>query len=196
MSTVENIKNAFLDAQKALETFNADEENFRELEDLADKIVDAFKNKGRVLVCGNGGSHCDAMHFAEEFTGRYRGNREALPALALGSAPHTTCVANDFGFDYVFSREVEAFGQNGDVLIGLSTSGNSANIIEAIKSAKERGLSTALFLGKTGGKLKGQADHEWVVPGSTSDRIQEIHMAALHILIEAVERKLFPEQYQ
>ncbi|MGE4170562.1 MAG: D-sedoheptulose 7-phosphate isomerase [Candidatus Margulisiibacteriota bacterium] len=164
-------------------------------EDLAATLADVFQAGGKVLICGNGGSACDAMHFAEEFTGRYRKNRPALPALALTDSAHITCVGNDFGFDAIFARGVEAFGNPGDVLIGLSTSGNSVNVIRAFETAKEKGLTTVALLGKGGGALAGKTDIEYVVPGDTADRIQEIHMAILHIVIEGVERRLFPNHY-
>lgn len=196
MTHKNNIKSAFLDSITVMNQFIADEENIQKLNDLATEISRILEQRSRVLICGNGGSHCDAMHFAEEFTGRYRKNREALPVLALGSAPHLTCVANDFGFDQVFSREVQAFGHGGDLLIVLSTSGNSENAYQAILQAKNQGIKTAAFLGKTGGKIKGHCDYEWIVEAETADRIQEVHMAALHILIEAVERDLFPHHYE
>lgn len=190
-----SIKSAFEVAKSTLNNFVEDTANLDSLNELSIKISDIFNNGGKILICGNGGSHADALHFAEEFTGRFCKDRKALPALALGEATHVTCTSNDYGFNAIFSRGVEAFGQKGDLLIGLSTSGNSENIIAAIEAAKNQGLTTAAFLGKTGGKLKGQCDFEWVVPGETSDRIQEVHMTALHILIEAVERRMFPELY-
>jgi len=162
---------------------------------VAELLVHTFNANGKALICGNGGSACDAMHFAEEFTGRYRKARRPLPVLSLTDASHITCVANDYGFKYIFSRGVDAFGANGDVLFAISTSGNSDNIIEAVKVAKEKGLKTIAFLGKDGGALKGQCDIEFVVPEKTSDRIQEIHMMILHIIIEGVERSMFPENY-
>lgn len=158
-------------------------------------MAEVFRNKGKVLICGNGGSNCDAMHFAEEFTGRFRKERPALPAISLSDSSHITCVGNDYGFDYIFSKGVEAYGQEGDFFIGISTSGNSPNVIEAVKTAKERKLKTLALLGKDGGKLKGMCDYEFIIPGETSDRIQEIHMMILHIIIEGVERILFPENY-
>jgi D-sedoheptulose 7-phosphate isomerase len=155
-------------------------------------LADCFRRGNKLLVCGNGGSLCDAMHFAEELTGYYREKRPALPAIALSDPGHLSCVSNDFGFEHVFSRGVEAYGKAGDVLVLLTTSGNSNNLIPAMKTAKERGLKTIAFLGKTGGKLKGQADLEWIVSGfAWSDRIQEAHMTAIHIIIEQVEKLVF-----
>ncbi|MDY2573681.1 MAG: D-sedoheptulose 7-phosphate isomerase [Fusobacterium necrophorum] len=178
-----------------LKQFIEEEEKRGETERVAKTLAEVFQNKGKVLICGNGGSNCDAMHFAEEFTGRFRKERPALPAISLSDSSHITCVGNDYGFDYIFSKGVEAYGQEGDFFIGISTSGNSPNVIEAVKAAKERKLKTLALLGKDGGKLKGMCDYEFIIPGETSDRIQEIHMMILHIIIEGVERILFPENY-
>lgn len=157
-------------------------------------IADCFEKGGKLLIAGNGGSLCDAMHFAEELTGVFRQKRKALPAIALSCPGHLTCTANDLGFEGVFSRGVEAYGNPGDIFIALTTSGNSPNLVEAVPIAKERGLSVISFLGKNGGKLKGLSDLEWSVDGfQYSDRIQEAHMAAIHITIEMVEKKLFHE---
>lgn len=155
-------------------------------------LVNAFEQGKKLLVCGNGGSLCDAMHVAEEFTGQFRQKRKALPAIALADSSHITCVANDMGFSEVFSRGVEAFGQDGDILLILSTSGNSSNVINALKQAKMQGLKVVCLLGKTGGALKGLADLELIVSGfAYSDRIQEIHMTLMHVVIEACENRLF-----
>ncbi len=165
------------------------------IEKTAELLAQVFNRGGKVIIAGNGGSLCDAAHFAEELTGFFRGPRRALPAIALTEPGHITCTGNDLGFDFIFSRALEALGQPGDLFVGLTTSGNSPNIIEAVKAAKEKGLHTALFLGKSGGKLKGVADLEWIVDGfKTSDRVQEAHMAAIHIIIEAVEQHLFADQ--
>ncbi|MBI3901191.1 MAG: SIS domain-containing protein [Chlamydiia bacterium] len=162
------------------------------MEQAADRIVDCFANQGKLLIAGNGGSLCDAMHFAEELTGQFRKKRPALPAIALADPGHLTCVGNDMGFDSVFARGVEAFARKGDLLILLTTSGNSMNLLAAAYEAKKIGIQTIAFLGKTGGRLKGFCDLEWVVSGFTfSDRIQEAHMTAIHLIIEQVERKLF-----
>lgn len=164
------------------------------MEDAAAMIATCFAEGGKIIIAGNGGSLCDAMHFAEELTGQFRKPRQALPAIALSEPGHLTCVSNDFGFDHVFSRGVEAFGKPGDIFIGLTTSGNSENIVKAFTTAKERGLKTIAFLGKEGGRLRGQADLELIINGfSTSDRIQEAHMAAIHMIIELVEYHLFKE---
>ncbi len=162
------------------------------IEQVATIIADCFRSGHKLLICGNGGSLCDAMHFAEELSGYYREKRPALPAIALADPGMMSCVGNDVGYEWVFSRGVEAYGQPGDVLVVLTTSGNSSNLLPAVKTAKERGLTTIAFLGKTGGKLKDQADLEWIVSGFRwSDRIQEAHMTAIHIIIEQIEKMLF-----
>lgn len=158
-------------------------------------LCQTFTKGNKVLICGNGGSACDAMHFAEEFTGRYRKNRKPLPVMSFADPSHITCVANDFGFSEIFSRSVEAYGKPGDVFIGISTSGNSENVIKALRKAKVQGLVTLALLGKDGGKLAGEADLEFRIPALTSDRIQEAHMTLLHVIVEGVERSLFPENY-
>lgn len=178
-----------------LENFIKEEEERRETEKVAKALADTFLKGNKVLICGNGGSNCDALHFAEEFTGRFRGDRRALPAIAISDSSHITCVGNDYGFDYIFSRGVEAYGKEGDMFFGISTSGNSSNVIKAVEVAKALGMKTCVLLGKDGGKLKGMCDYEFIIPGKTSDRVQEIHMMILHIIIEGVERIMFPENY-
>lgn len=159
---------------------------------VANSMAACFLRKGKVIIAGNGGSLCDASHFAEELTGFFRKYRRALPAIALAEAGHITCVGNDLGFDQIFARGVEAYGLPGDMFVALTTSGNSPNIVNAIQTAKNHGLTTVTFLGKDGGKLKGVADHELIISDMlTSDRIQEAHMTAIHIIIELVENKLF-----
>lgn len=188
-----------IDSYKAeallLENFIKEEEERKETERVAKELADIFQKGNKVLICGNGGSNSDALHFAEEFTGKFRKERRALPAIAISESSHITCVGNDYGFDYIFSKGVEAFGKEGDLFIGLSTSGNSSNVIKAVEMAKSLGMKTVGLLGKDGGKLKGLCDFEFVIPGETSDRIQEIHMMILHIIIEGVERIMFPENY-
>lgn len=191
----ENIRNSYLTAFETVKAFVENDENIEKTEKIAWELAQAYKNNKKSLIAGNGGSNCDAMHFAEEFTGRFRKDRRALPSISISDSSHITCVGNDYGFDFVFAKGVEAFGQEGDFFFGISTSGNSKNIIEAVKSAKERNLKTVALLGKDGGKLKGVCDYEFIIPGETSDRIQEVHMMILHIIIEGVERILFPENY-
>lgn len=185
-----SVKDCVLAAQKL-----AEPKALAFIEQSAHLLAEVFRNGHKVLVAGNGGSLCDATHFAEELTGFFRGPRRALPAIALSEPGHITCTGNDLGFDWIFSRAVEALGQPGDLFVGLTTSGSSQNIINAVESAQKQGLHTILFLGKEGGKLRGVADLEWIVDGfSTSDRIQEAHMAAIHVMIEAVEQHLFSSQ--
>ena len=161
------------------------------LEQFASLLEKTFLSGKKVLVAGNGGSLCDASHFAEELTGFFRSKRRAFPALVLSEPGHLTCVGNDVGFEHVFQRGVEAFGQGGDVLVVLSTSGSSPNILLAVEEAQKRGIKTVSFIGKSGGALKGKCDLELHVQGfTTSDRIQEAHMAALHIAIELFEAKI------
>ena len=154
-------------------------------------IASAIKSGGKVISCGNGGSHCDAMHFAEELTGRYRDDRRALPALCISDASHISCVGNDYGFESIFSRYIEALGNNGDVLLVLSTSGNSPNILRAVEAAKQKGMKVVALTGKDGGTLGPLADVELRVPHTGySDRIQEIHIKIIHILILLIERQV------
>lgn len=165
------------------------------ISDAAQMLTTCFQNGNKVIIAGNGGSLCDGSHFAEELTGIFRSARPALPAISLSEPGHITCVGNDLGFDHVFSRGVEAFGKSGDVFVGLTTSGKSPNIIKAFEAAHKLDLRTIAFLGKGGGKLKGVADIELIIEGfATSDRIQEAHMAAIHIIIEVVEQSLFSRQ--
>ncbi|WP_372712471.1 D-sedoheptulose 7-phosphate isomerase [Ilyobacter sp.] len=187
---------SYIKTYNLLERFIKEEEKSNITEKVARDLAEAFENGNKALICGNGGSNCDALHFAEEFTGRFRGDRRALPAISLSDSSHITCVGNDYGFDYIFSRGVEAYGKEGDFFIGISTSGNSENVIKAVEAAKKLGLKTCLLLGKDGGKLKGMCDYEFIIPGETSDRIQEIHMMILHIIIEGVEKIMFPENYK
>lgn len=162
------------------------------IESVSQAISHCFQQGNKILIAGNGGSLCDASHFAEELTGFFRKPRQALPAIAFSDPGHITCVSNDLGFEMVFARWIEALGKPGDIFIGLTTSGKSPNIVKAFEEAKKRDLKTIAFLGKGGGKLKGVADYELIIEGfSTSDRIQEAHMAAIHIIIELVESLLF-----
>ena len=187
----DKIKQLFEDAEATLQSFYRDEENLNVIKSIVDLIADAFCRGNKVIIFGNGGSMCDAMHFAEELTGRFRKDRPALPAIALSDPAHLTCVANDYGFDAVFSRGVEAYAKADDVVIGISTSGNSVNVIKAIEMAQSLNCFTVVLLGMDGGKLKGACDFELIVPAQTTDRIQEIHIKIIHILIEMIENKLF-----
>lgn len=184
----ELIKQELTEAQDVLEKFLGDTHNTRNIEEAALLMGNAINSGGKILSCGNGGSHCDAMHFAEELTGRYRENRKALPAIAISDPSHISCVSNDFGYEYVFSRYIEGLGKSGDVLLGLSTSGNSLNIVNAFEAAKNLGMKTVAMTGKDGGKLASVADVEIRVPhDGYADRIQEIHIKVIHILMMLIE---------
>lgn len=179
------------EAQKVLNDFINNPKNLADIETAAEMIASAIKNGRKVLSCGNGGSHCDAMHFAEELSGRYRENRRSLAAIAISDPSHISCVGNDYGFDYIFSRYVEGIGQEGDVLLGISTSGNSKNVINAFEAAKQKGIKTIALTGKEGGKIRGNVDLEINVPHfGYADRIQEIHIKIIHILILLIEKKV------
>lgn len=172
----------------------ATEENFQKIEMAASWIIASQKEGNKVISCGNGGSMSDAMHFAEEMTGRYQKNRPALAAVAISDPSHITCVANDYGYEYIFSRFVDSVGRKGDVLLAISTSGNSENIINAVKSAKEKSMKVIALTGKDGGKLASMADLEIRVAYSGfADRIQEIHIKIIHNLIQLVEQEIFPD---
>ncbi|MDP0561553.1 MAG: D-sedoheptulose 7-phosphate isomerase [Candidatus Endonucleobacter sp. (ex Gigantidas childressi)] len=178
-----------------LNRFLDDDRNIEAINNAAKIISSAFKVGGKVLSCGNGGSHCDAMHFAEELTGRYRLNRPAYPAIAISDPSHLSCVSNDFGYDYVFSRYIEGVGRSGDVLLAISTSGNSSNIIKALEAAREKGMKVVLLSGKDGGNMVGMADIEIRVPHfGYADRIQEIHIKAIHIIIQLIEKYMVQER--
>jgi D-sedoheptulose 7-phosphate isomerase len=183
------ISHELQEAQTVLERFLNDPVQVKKIQDAAALMADAISNNGKILSCGNGGSHCDAMHFAEELTGRYRDNRRALPAIAISDVSHISCVSNDFGYEYIFSRYIEALGQPGDVLLGLSTSGNSANIIRAAEAARAKGMKVVILSGKDGGKLAGIADVEIRVDHfGYADRIQEIHIKVIHIFMLLIEK--------
>ncbi|HEY5822932.1 MAG TPA: D-sedoheptulose 7-phosphate isomerase [Cyclobacteriaceae bacterium] len=179
------------EAAKVLQQFVKNPVNAELIQQASEIIVASVNAGGKVISCGNGGSHCDAMHFAEELTGRYRGDRKAIPAICISDASHITCVANDYGFEFVFSRFIDALGNKGDVLFTLSTSGNSPNILRAVASAKEKGMKVIALTGKDGGKLGPMADLEIRVPHhGFADRIQEVHIKIIHILMLLIEKQL------
>lgn len=188
-------RKSLTEANECLTHFFSEPQNLSDCERFSRILIETLSSGGNVFTCGNGGSHCDAMHFAEELTGRYRKNRRPMGALALGDSSHVTCVSNDYGFEYIFSRQLEGLGRKDDLLIGLSTSGNSKNIILAFEIAKKMEIKTVALLGRGGGQLKSLADLAIVVPGANSDRVQELHIKLIHIVIETVERELFPENY-
>jgi D-sedoheptulose 7-phosphate isomerase len=199
-----------LHARAALDGFLAEPGNVAKIERVSGLLAERFGAGRKVLICGNGGSACDAMHFAEELTGRFRApppgskgqDRPPLPVIACTDPGHITCTANDYGYEHVFARWVRAFGQRGDVLIVLSTSGNSKNVVLAVEAAKSQRVETVALLGSDGGVLRGKCDHEWIVKGTDAagrddaGRVQEVHMLILHALIEGVERAIVPENYR
>lgn len=186
-----NIKNNFIEAANLLNEFINNDDNFIKMERIANKMVDSIKSGNKIISCGNGGSMSDAMHFAEELTGNFRVGRMPLPAICISDPSHLTCVGNDYGYDYIFSRYIMALGKEGDVLLAISTSGNSSNIINAVNMAKNKGIFTIGLTGKDGGVLKDICDIEIRVPhNGFSDRIQEIHIKIIHSLIHYVEEKI------
>ncbi|MEQ9300367.1 MAG: D-sedoheptulose 7-phosphate isomerase [Cyclobacteriaceae bacterium] len=177
------------EAQETLHNFLNDPKSIASIANAAQLMSDSILNGGKIISCGNGGSHCDAMHFAEELTGRYRENRQALPAIAISDPSHMSCVGNDYGYEYVFSRYVEGLGQSGDVLLVISTSGNSKNVLNAVAAAKKKGMKTIALTGNSGGQLAEIVDVEIRVPHTGyADRIQEIHIKVIHSLIMLIER--------
>lgn len=191
MSYISIISQELNQAAEVLQDFLSNQQSLKSIEDAAKLIAASVKQGGKVISCGNGGSHCDAMHFAEELTGRYRDNRKAIPAICVSDPSHISCVSNDFGYEFVFSRYLEALGNKGDVLLGISTSGNSANIIKAAQTAKEKGMKVIILSGKDGGKLAPLADIELRVPHfGYADRIQEVHIKIIHILILLIEKEV------
>ena len=188
--SIEDIKKHFSEAAQVLSDFSTDE-NMAKIESAIELMVLAIENGGKIISCGNGGSMCDAMHFAEELSGRFREDRKGLPAVSISDPSHISCVANDYGYEHVFSRYIEALGNKEDVLLGISTSGNSANLIKAVEAAKSKGMKTVALTGKAGGSLASIADLEIRAPHSDyADRAQEIHIKVIHALIDGIERKL------
>lgn len=189
MSHIELISQELRQAADVLQRFLNEQENLKKIEKTALLMAAAINNGNKIISCGNGGSHCDAMHFAEELSGRYRNNRKALPAIAISDVSHITCTGNDYGFQYIFSRYVEGLGKVGDVLLGISTSGNSENVVKAAEAAKAQGMKVVILSGNTGGKLASIADMEIRVPHTGyADRIQEVHIKVIHLLILLIER--------
>ena len=187
----QSILRELTEAAQVLDSFLNDEAQLAAIEAAARLIADSLKLEGKVISCGNGGSHCDAMHFAEELTGRYRDNRPAYGAIAVSDPSHLSCVSNDYGYEHVFSRFIEGVGRKGDVLFGISTSGNSQNILNAIEAAQAQGMKTVVLTGKDGGKMANLADVEIRVPHfGYADRIQEVHIKVIHILIMLIEEQM------
>jgi D-sedoheptulose 7-phosphate isomerase len=193
---IEHAKASLLEARSALDRFLDSDENLHKIAEAAQILITAFANSSKAFSCGNGGSMCDAMHFAEEFTGRFRNNRPGIAAIAISDPTHITCVANDFGYDQVFSRYVEAHGRKGDVLLAISTSGKSPSILIAAKAAQQIGMRVIGLTGSAGSVLEELCDVCICAPGGRyADRVQEMHIKIIHILIELVERDFYPENY-
>ncbi len=190
------IETSLREARVALENLIQNKESMQDIAKAADLIIQAFRGKSRVFSCGNGGSMCDAMHFAEELTGRYRLDRPSLPALAISDASHMSCVGNDLGYEQVFSRYIEAHGRSGDCLLAITTSGTSKNIVRAVKAAKALNMKVISLTGRRNPELEALSDVYLCTPGGKfADRVQELHIKVLHILIELIERHFFPQNY-
>lgn len=191
MSEHQLIEQELREASGVLDAFLKSPQTTTRIAEAAAVMAAAVEGGGKIISCGNGGSHCDAMHFAEELTGKYRNPRKAIPALCISDPSHITCVGNDYGFDFIFSRYLEALGSKGDVLLAISTSGQSANVIKAAEMAKQKGMKVVALTGKDGGKLAALADVEIRVPhNGYADRIQEIHIKIIHILILLIEKRV------
>jgi D-sedoheptulose 7-phosphate isomerase len=191
------IRAGLLEAREALDRLLEDRETLTRIRRAADFLIETFTQGRKVFSCGNGGSMCDAMHFAEELTGRFRKDRKAYPALAVSDPSHLTCAANDFGYEQVFSRYLEALGSAGDCLIALSTSGKSPNVLSALKTARSLGMKSVALTGRKGSEMESLSDLCICTPAGTyADRVQELHIKVLHLLIETVERHFHPEHYR
>ena len=191
-----HIQFSLQEAQSALNALLANPQALAAIEQAAALLISSFEAKGRVYSCGNGGSMCDAMHFAEELTGRYRKDRAALPAVAISDASHMSCVGNDYGYEHIFSRYIEAHGRPNDCLLALTTSGTSKNVVRAARVAKEQGVKVIILSGKQAPELMALSDVYLCTPGGQfADRVQELHIKVLHILIELIERHFFPANY-
>ncbi|MTI23018.1 D-sedoheptulose 7-phosphate isomerase [Fulvivirga sp. RKSG066] len=190
MDSMSMIKHELLQASDVLDDFLQDQSNFQKIDRAAELLISAFKDGNKVISCGNGGSHCDAMHFAEELTGRFRDDRNPLPAIAISDPSYISCVGNDYGFDQVYARYVNGVGSEGDVLMAISTSGKSKNVVRAAEAAKRKGMKVVALTGNSGGELGEIADLEIRVPYyGYADRIQEIHIKIIHVLILLIEKQ-------
>ena len=189
--SAQTILSELREAAQTLQSFLDSKANIEAIEKAAGLMVTAVKGSGKIISCGNGGSHCDAMHSAEEHTGKYRNPRKAIPAICISDPSHISCVANDYGYEFVFSRYLEALGNKGDVLLAISTSGNSGNVLKAAETARQKGMKVVALTGKDGGKLGPLADVEIRVPHTGyADRVQEVHIKVIHILILLIEKGL------
>lgn len=196
MNAVDHVKSALTDAQNALAALIENEAMLETIAQAAHVIAQSQRQGGAVYSCGNGGSLCDAMHFAEEMTGRYRQDRKPYRAAAISDVSHMACVGNDYGYEHVFSRWIEAMGTDKDVLIAITTSGTSKNIVAAAKAAKAKGVTVVALTGKSGSPITELADIAVVTPaGRWADRVQELHIKVIHILIELIERELDAQNY-
>ena len=194
--TIQTIKTSLQEAQNSLSSLLANAQELQNIQVAANTLIQTLGNNGTVFSCGNGGSMCDAMHFAEELTGRYRKNRKGHAAVSISDPSHISCVANDFGYEYIFSRYLESHGSNGDTLIAISTSGTSSNVIEAVKAANDLGIKSIVLSGRRSPELEAISDVYICTPaGEFADRVQELHIKILHIFIELIERKYHPENY-
>lgn len=192
----QHIRNALLEHKRAIDSIVENDEVVETLQTASVAMAECLKTGGRIFSCGNGGSMCDAMHFAEEMTGRFRANRPAYSAAAISDPAHIACVGNDFGYDEVFARYIEAHGRSGDVLIGITTSGTSRNVLRAFEVAREKGMKIVALTGKKECPAAELSDFLLATPGGKwADRVQEQHILCIHILIEMIERQLNPENY-
>lgn len=193
----EHVKAALVEARQALDALIAADQTQEAIVRASELMAETIRRGGKILSCGNGGSLCDSMHFAEEMTGRFRSDRPGYAAIAIADASHMSCVGNDYGYRAVFSRYVEAVGRPGDVLLAITTSGTSANVIDAVEAAHKNGMKVVGLTGKFDSPLAQKADVAIVTPaGRWADRVQELHIKCIHILIELVERQLAPENYK
>lgn len=191
------ILNALLDSRRAVDDLINNKLSLETIEKSAKAITNAIKNGGRIFSCGNGGSMCDSMHFAEELSGRYRDDRRGLPAVAIADPSYLSCVGNDYGFESIFSRYLEAHAKPGDILVAISTSGKSANIIRAVEYANRNKIIAIVLTGNPDSALSLLASISICTPaGPYADRVQELHIKIIHIIIELIERELFPENYK
>jgi D-sedoheptulose 7-phosphate isomerase len=185
------IRKNFLEAYQVLQNFLSDDDNIKSIARAGDTMLTALKSGKKIISCGNGGSMCDAMHFAEELTGRFKENREPIAAISISDPSHISCVSNDYGYEFVFSRFVQAIGNEGDVLLAISTSGNSKNVLNAIEAAHKKGMKVVGLTGKDGGKMAAAVDVEVRAPHSKyADRAQEIHIKVIHSLMDYIEEGL------
>jgi D-sedoheptulose 7-phosphate isomerase len=197
MSMTNQVRGTLEEAQAALQALLADDKTIGAIAAAGQLLLTTFKQGGRVFSCGNGGSMCDAMHFAEELSGRYRLDRAGLPALSISDPGHLSCVGNDYGYEFVFSRFLEAHAKPGDCLLAISTSGKSQNVLTAAAAVKKLGMTVIGLMGRADSPLGQITDIVIATPGGAfADRVQELHIKTIHILIELVERELFPENYR